>query len=123
MLYLFFGVCTTGVNIIAYWACSRFIKLNTVLSTVFAWLLAVLFAYITNRIWVFASMVTGFKGIMMEFISFIVCRLATGIVDIVVMYLCVDMFGMNDVLIKTLSNIIVIVLNYVASKLFIFRKS
>ena len=123
LLYLFFGVCTTGVNIVSYWVCSRFMNMNTVLSTVIAWLLAVLFAYVTNRIWVFESNATGFKRIMIELMSFITCRVATGIMDIGIMYLCVDMLGMNDVLIKALSNIIVIILNYIASKLFIFRKA
>ena len=123
ILYLFFGVCTTVVNIVSYWACSRLMKCDTIVSTIIAWVVAVLFAYITNRIWVFESKVKEIKGIIREFVSFVTCRLATGILDIVIMYLCVDMLGMNDVIIKAGSNALVIILNYVASKLIIFRKS
>lgn len=53
VLYLFFGVCTTLVNVIAYWICAHPLDINTMTSTIIAWVLAVLFAYITNRNWVF----------------------------------------------------------------------
>lgn len=86
-------------------------------STVIAWIIAFLFAYWSNRNFVFQS-----KGpVLKEFIEFFTCRAATGILDVIVMYLFVDVLGFYDVIIKTASNILVIILNYIASKLFIFK--
>ena len=92
------------------------------LSTIIAWIAAVLFAYITNRKWVFHSQAYGVVSIMKEIVSFFSCRLATGIIDWLCMYIFVDVLHANGVLIKFVANIIVIVLNYVASKLLIFRR-
>lgn len=122
ILYLFFGVCTTIVNIASYWCCAHLLHLSTISSTVIAWLLAVLFAYVTNRIWVFESTAVGLKSICKEFWAFIICRLATGALDLGIMFVCVDLLKMNDIIIKAFANVIVIVLNYIASKLVIFKK-
>lgn len=122
VFYVIFGVGTTFINILTYCICTRWFDLNTTVSTIVAWIVAVVFAYFTNRIWVFESKASEYKDILKEFFSFIVCRVTTGIIDIVIMCFCVDIMKMNDVVIKIISNIIVIVLNYVASKLIIFRK-
>lgn len=120
ILYLFFGGCTTLVNIIVYYICSR-MGLRTSLSTVIAWALSVLFAYVTNRKFVFKSKAFGFLPILKEILGFFLCRFATGLLDLVIMVVFVDFLHLNDMVIKVLSNILVIVLNYVASKLFIFK--
>lgn len=120
--YTFFGVCTTVVNLAVYAVTTRFFNLKTVPATVIAWLLAVTFAYVTNRKWVFHSQARGMKAIVKEGLSFFICRIVTGILDIVIMFLCVDVLRMNDLVIKAVSNVIVILANYVASKLIIFRK-
>lgn len=120
-LYGVFGVLTTILNIFIYWLCTRIFGLQVVLSTVIAWILAVLFAYLTNRKYVFHSTENSSAGIIKEIAEFFFCRLATGIIDVAVMYLFVDVLGFNDVIIKTASNIIVIILNYIASRLFIFK--
>lgn len=120
--YAFFGVCTTVVNLAVYAVTTRFFNLKTVPATVIAWLLAVTFAYVTNRKWVFHSQARGMKAIVKEVFSFFICRIVTGILDIVIMFLCVDVLRMNDLVIKAVSNVIVILANYVASKLIIFRK-
>lgn len=90
-------------------------------STIIAWLLVVLFAYFTNRKWVFVSEVKAFEGIAHEIILFFVCRIETGIIDWACMYIFVDILKWNDVIIKFLANIFVIVLNYIISKLIVFR--
>lgn len=123
ILYLVFGICTTIVNIIIYYICAHMIHLQTISSTCIAWIFAVLFAYITNRIWVFESEANEKNLIIKEVISFFSCRLATGVMDLIIMYVFVDIINMNDVIIKVISNIVVIVLNYVASKLVIFKKN
>lgn len=122
VLYLFFGVCSTIVNIVAYYVCAHPLRLGTVVSTCLAWLIAVICAYTTNKLWVFESRLTDRQEVWKEMLSFFTCRLLTGLLDLAIMYLCVDMLGLQDIVIKTASNVIVIVLNYLASKLLIFRK-
>lgn len=122
ILYLVFGVLTTIINIVVYYVCSNILEMSTIMSNVVAWLLSVLFAYITNRKWVFESQVKTKEDIIKEMSSFFWCRLATGILDIVIMYITVDLLFMNGMVMKCLSNVIVIVVNYIASKLIIFRQ-
>ena len=123
LLYLFFGGWTTIVNVVVYGLCTRMAALSTAASTVIAWATAVLFAYLTNRTWVFESRARTAPDILRELWSFVLCRLATGALDLAIMYLCVDRLGLPDIPIKLLSNLLVIVLNYIASKLIIFAKS
>lgn len=83
--YLFFGVCTTLVNITVYWLMAYPLRFRTMLSTIVAWIASVFFAYVTNRKWVFHSSACGIKEITREISSFFACRLATGIVDLACM--------------------------------------
>lgn len=121
ILYGIFGVTTTLVNVAVYWFVAHPIGLPTLPSTIIAWIMAVFFAYITNRKWVFHSEAHTRDEIMKEVVSFFSCRIATGAVDWGCMLLFVDVFQFNDVVIKMGANIIVIILNYVASKLIIFK--
>ena len=122
LLYLFFGGCTTIVNLTVYGACAHMADLSTALSTAIAWVLSVLFAYLTNRTWVFESRARTAPEILREAWSFLLCRLATFGLDLAIMYFCVDRLGLPDMPVKLLSNLLVIVLNYVASKVIIFSK-
>lgn len=119
--YAFFGGCTTIINVAAYFVCSKILLINIIPATVIAWIAAVLFAYVTNRKWVFQSEEKTFKGIMREVLYFFSCRLMTGVLDIVVMHVFAEILMMNDVVIKVVSNILVIIINYVVSKLIIFK--
>lgn len=120
--YLFFGICTTLVNVIVYWMCAHIFKCNTMASTTIAWFLAVLFAYLTNRKWVFQSEAKNNKDIIKECLAFFGCRLTTGFIDWGCMFLFVQILAWNDIIIKVSANILVIILNYIASKLLIFNK-
>ena len=120
--YLFFGVCTTLVNVATYWICAHPLSLGIMASTVIAWILAVFFAYVTNRKWVFHSEAHGVNEVSKEIVSFFGCRLATGVVDWLCMFVFVELLNINDVVVKVAANIIVIVLNYIASKLVIFKQ-
>ena len=120
--YLFFGICTTIVNVISYQFCYEFLNISNVISTCIAWVLAVVFAYITNKLWVFDSKSFERDILIKEIISFFSCRFLTGILDVVIMYVAVDVFGSKGLIWKIISNILVIILNYIASKLVIFRK-
>ena len=120
--YILFGALTTLVNMASYWLLAHPLGLPTVPSTVAAWVLAVLFAYVTNRKWVFHSNAADPRDILKEGVSFYLCRLGTGIVDWVSMYIMVDVLHWNDLMVKAAVNVIVIILNYVASKLIVFKK-
>lgn len=120
ILYIFFGGLTTLVNIVAYFICYDIAKLSNVVSTIIAWILSVIFAFITNKLYVFES---KSKSILYEISSFFVCRLGTGILDLGIMYLTVDILNWNSLLMKIISNVIVIVLNYILSKVIIFKKN
>lgn len=122
VLYLFFGICTTLINVISYWIIAHLLNFSIMSSTILAWICAISFAYITNRKWVFHSTVNKRCDICKEIISFFMCRLITGLVDWTCMYILVKRLLFNDIFIKLNSNILVIVLNYIASKLFIFKK-
>lgn len=120
--YAVFGVFTTVVNIVAYWVCAHPLHLGTLPSSVVAWFLSVLFAYLTNRRWVFDSQAHGRSEILRECAAFFAARIATGVLDWAIMWLFVDVLHLNDLVIKVVSNVVVIVLNFVLSKLVVFRK-
>ena len=119
--YAIFGILTTIINIVVYLFFAHILKKEVMLSTLAAWFLSVLFAYVTNRKWVFHSGVLTFSNIIREAVAFFICRLATGIADILIMFIFVNIFHFNDLFIKIISNIAVIILNYVASKWIIFN--
>ena len=121
ILYLVFGVFTTVVNIVSYWVCAHVFGMSVMASTVIAWALAVFFAYVTNRTMVFHSSATEKGEILKEIGSFFACRLGTGVVDWVIMFVFVNVLHFNDMIVKIAANFIVIVLNYVLSKFVIFK--
>lgn len=122
VLYLVFGGLTTLTNIIVYTVCTRWLGFGTLLANALALTVSILFAYITNKLFVFESRTDTMKEAFREFFSFVACRLGTGALDMIFMFVSVDILGFYDVVMKILSNIIVIVLNYVFSKLVIFAK-
>ena len=121
LLYVLFGGLTTRVNIVAYYLCATPLGLGTVSSTGIAWVLSVLFAYVTNRRWVFESHTRGASAIAREMGAFFLCRLLSGLMDMAIMYVFVDMLRFDGMVVKVASNVLVIIVNYVASKLLIFR--
>lgn len=119
IMYLVFGVLTTVVNIVVYYIFSNLLHMNYLFSNAVAWFLSVLFAYVTNRKYVFDS---KNNQIIKEAISFFGCRLATGIMDMVLMWFLVNFNIVNDVVAKVVVNVIVVILNYILSKLVVFKK-
>ena len=107
----------------AYIFFSHALKMSVMTGTIIAWIVAVLFAYVTNRKYVFHSDKMTRMGILRELFSFFVCRFSTGVVDWILMFIFVDCLNFYDVVIKMFANAIVIVLNYVASRLVIFKKN
>ena len=117
LLYIAFGIATTLVNFIAYFLFSK-LSFSTAISTALAWFLSVLFAFFTNRKYVFNANKNGF---LKQLFGFFTMRIATGILDLFIMVLFVDLWKFNDLLIKILSNLLVIILNYIFSKLLVFK--
>ena len=115
-MYLVFGVLTTVVNIVVYYVAADCLKINYLIANIAAWFL---FAYVTNRKYVFES---KSDHILKEMISFFSARLATGALDMGFMYVTVNFQILPDFIAKIVANIFVIIANYVLSKLFIFKK-
>ena len=119
IMYLIFGILTTVVNIVVYFIASNVLNINYLISNATAWFLYVLFAYVTNKLYVFES---SSKEFIKEIVAFFSSRLATGILDMFLMWLFVTVASLNDVVVKIFVNILVIIMNYIFSKLFVFRK-
>jgi putative flippase GtrA len=122
ILYLIFGVLTTIVNILFFWIFSEKFGYSTVTSNVIAWLLSVIFAFSTNKTFVFESKSKETYVVFKELYTFIAFRLLSGGLDTIIMFTSVDLLHYDKLLTKLISNIIVVILNYIASKLFIFKK-
>ncbi|MGN0634401.1 MAG: GtrA family protein [Oscillospiraceae bacterium] len=134
LLYLFFGFCTTLVAFVAFAAAVSVIELPEIslfgrtintsvqVSNIISWVCGVIFAYVTNRIWVFSSKVSGAKAIAKECAAFCAGRLFTLVVENILLNLCVESFGIGEMVAKIIVSVVTIILNYVISKLIVFRK-
>ena len=121
LLYLFFGGCTTLVNIVAFYIIRKF-GVSTYITNIIAWFLSVVFSFITNKLFVFESKNTSIKDSFKECFSFFLFRVISLVFDMGIMYLLIDLLNINEMVSKVFSNIFVIIINYVFSKLFIFKK-
>ncbi|MBE5950001.1 MAG: GtrA family protein [Lachnospiraceae bacterium] len=125
--YLFFGVLTTGVNWVVYALLMLIPAMTVELANAVAGVVAILFAYITNRIFVFESVSKGKKDILLEFLRFLGGRAVTFVIEVVgvpgLYYLGLSqgVFGIEGAWAKIIVSVVVIVLNYVFSKLFVFK--
>lgn len=121
--YLIFGVLTTGVNFIVYIITSKFLSIDNTISNSIAWLISVLFAYVTNKMYVFKSTSTNTKVVIKELASFIGSRLISGVLfEIILFGLLVNVWNYDDILAKVLISVLVVITNYVFSKIVTFRK-
>jgi putative flippase GtrA len=122
LVYLVFGVMTTVVNYIVYLPCYNLLHLSSAVSNVIAWAAAVAFAYVTNKPFVFHSHDWSAKTVVPELTKFIGTRLGSGGLETVILLIFVDILSMNGNLWKLLTSVLVVVLNYIGSKLLVFRK-
>lgn len=148
ILYFVFGVGTTVVSMVTYYICRVFlpnkesvpgwlqwiysitgtfgIESNTALPVIISWFLSVTFAFVTNRIYVFGSGANTFGRRVTEMLRFYASRIFTLFVDLLIMFLLVDLTGINNFIYefcaKVFSNVVVLVLNFILSKFFVFRK-
>ncbi|MBR3156733.1 MAG: GtrA family protein [Methanobrevibacter sp.] len=118
ILYVVFGAFTFFVNLISYFFFANMLGINYLVSNAIAWFLSVLFAYITNRIWVFES---KSPNILKEMSLFFGGRIFSGVVDMLLMYTFIDLLVLDSSISKIIVQIIVIILNYIFSKLIVFK--
>lgn len=121
ILYVFFGGLTTLVDWLSYWLLTDVLHVPYMAANFISQLLSILFAYATNRRWVFESKVHGAKGIAVEMVKFFGARAASLLLNMLCMFVGVDLLHANDKLVKVIASIFVIIANYVFSKLFVFR--
>ena len=121
--YVFFGGLTTVVNYLVYLPCYNMLGLNASLSNVISWVVAVAFAFLTNKPFVFRSHDWSAKVVWPELVKFVGCRIGSGVMETAILFLTVDILGWNGNVWKLITSVLVVILNYVASKLIVFRKS
>ena len=121
IFYLVFGVLTTVVNILSFYIMDLF-GVNTYVNNTIAWVLSVIFAYVTNKLFVFESKTNGKKELVKEVSSFFGARILSYVIDMAGMYLLVSILLTNKMFAKVVMNVVVIILNYIFSKLFVFQK-
>lgn len=119
--YLFIGGCTTIVSLVSYFIFANVVEMHYQAANVLSWVLAVVFAYVTNKTFVFRSKYAGVKRTLLEMGSFVSFRLASLAVEIISMYFFVQIWKIDDNIVKLMNQVIVTVLNYIFSKFFIFR--
>lgn len=128
ILYLFFGVLTTVVALVSFYYVDKLFEYFDFLgkysyqgANVVSWILAVSFAYVTNKLWVFESKSFKWKTVKKEVPSFAFSRLLTLGIEIVGMFVLVSFLQMNKMFSKVIVSIIVVILNYVFSKALVFK--
>lgn len=120
--YLFFGVLTTVVNYLIYLPCYNGLGLSAAVSNVIAWAAAVIFAYLTNKPFVFRSHDWTMGTVVPEFAKFVGCRVASGGMETLILLVTVDILGWNGNVWKLIVSVLVVIGNYFGSKLLVFRK-
>ena len=118
--YLFFGVLTTVVNFLIYFPLYNWFHFSGVLSNMIAWTVAVLFAFLTNKPFVFKSYDWSRKVVIPELAKFVSCRIGSGLMETMMIWVFVDLLSFNGNLVKIIVSILVVILNYISSKWIVF---
>ena len=121
--YLLFGVLTTAVNIVSFWLLDSGLELDYKISTVISWIVSVIFAFVTNKLYVFNSKSMDTRSVFKELLSFVFFRWLSLIIDLLTMIVLVEFLKLDSLFAKIVANIFVVVFNYFASKYVIFKPS
>ena len=119
--YLVFGVLTTVVNYIIYLPCYNLLHLSASVSNAIAWVAAVAFAFLTNKPFVFKSHDWSLKTVLPELAKFVACRVGSGVLETGILLVFVDWIGLDGNVMKLVTSVLVVVLNYVGSKTLVFK--
>ena len=122
IIYLFFGGLTTLVNFLVYFPLYNWMHLSGALSNVIAWVVAVIFAFLTNKPFVFCSSDWSGNVVIPELVKFVGCRIGSGLLETATIFAFVDLLLWNGNWVKVFVSVLVVILNYISSKLFVFKK-
>lgn len=122
LTYLFFGVLTTVVNYVVYLPCYNLLGWSAGFSNILAWIIAVTFAFVTNKPFVFKSHDWSWKVVWPELTKFVGCRVGSGVLETVILMVAVDWLQGSGNVWKLITAVLVIVLNYIGSKFLVFKK-
>ena len=122
--YLFWGVCTTAVNVGVFWIARNFLHLPVMVSNILAWVLSVTFAYVANRSFVFEhkAPLKRYKAVFTEIVLFTGSRLFSGGLDMLLVYMLISASGYPEMTMKVVINVIVVVINYISARYLVFRR-
>ena len=123
LLYLFFGGLSFFVNVGSFVLCAKLFAVNELVANVLAWIITVLFVYVTNKIWVFKSNAATKRELAWQLASFFAGRLGTLLLEEVLLLVFITKLGINNVVVKIAAQIVVIVANYLISKIIVFRRN
>ena len=120
---MIFGGLSTLVNFVSYYIFARTLNIDEVISSGLSWFCAVLFAYVTNKLFVFETKKSNKKEVIKEMLSFFLARVISGaLCDVGTFALMVKVLGINDIIAKLVTQVMVIIVNYLFSKLIVFKK-
>ena len=120
--YLFWGGIAFVLSMVLFYIFANVMHMNEQPANVITWIICVIFTYLTNRTFVFKSKSRGSKEIAKEFTSFTTARLATLVLENIVLFVCIEWFHIYNMIAKLIGQFLVIVSNYILSKLWIFKK-
>ncbi|RST90919.1 hypothetical protein CBF33_08600 [Vagococcus lutrae] len=123
LMYLIMGGITTVINIVSFWLFNEKIGINYTVSNIIAWIFSVLFAYISNKLYVFESKHSTLTDLYREIASFFGFRLLSLFMDLLAMFIMISLLHIAPLISKILANVVVLIANYLFSKFFIFKKN
>lgn len=121
--YLFFGGLTTLVNLVVFAILEGPLGIDYKISNFFSVAAAICFAFVVNKLYVFQSRSNSFRDTISEFIKFVLGRLVTMVVEVGGVPFCVELLGQPKMIAKLETQVIVVIVNYFISKLFVFKSS
>lgn len=121
LLYLLFGGLTTVISIGTFWVGHNVLQLNEHLANVISWVLAVLFAFLTNRVWVFSAPTNSTKAFLGQLFRFYGGRLTTLGIEEILLFVFITVLKINGLVVKVGAQVVVLILNYIVSKWFVFK--
>lgn len=122
IMYIIVGVCTMIVSLVSYFIMANTLQMYYQAANIISWVLAVAFAYVTNKKYVFKSPYTSVQATTKELVSFVSSRVASLLAEILSMFFFVQVCQIDDNIVKLMNQVLVTVLNYIFSKFWVFRK-
>ena len=123
VIYIAFGLLTTAANYLVFLFSLETLKMSATTSNIAAWIVAVLFAFLTNKPFVFKSKGWSRKVVIPEFVKFVACRIGSGIMETAFLFVTVDCINWNGTVLKLIASGFVMVLNYISGKCIAFKNS